>query len=119
MPRVILSSIRRSGDDSFEVHNLDFLEICTFVFIIRIFLHSNMFRWCYRSMRWRMRPTGEAGNQWRAPCMESWIFENFMEKLKLVDGLAIKFNEISSLARISLPRGATLVIYVTRRALCL
>ena len=46
-------------------------------------------------------------------------FRKFYEKLKLVDGLAIKFNEISSLARISLPRGAALVNYMTRRALCL
>ena len=79
MPRVILSSIGRSGDDIFELHNLDFLETCTFVLDSRIFRKSNMFRWWYRSMRWSMRPTGEAGNLWHAPCMESWIFENFMK----------------------------------------
>ena len=46
-------------------------------------------------------------------------FLKFHGKLKLVDGLAIKFNEISSLARISLLRGAALINYMTRRALCL
>ena len=56
-----------------------------------------------------MRPTGEAGNAGLAPFMESWIFENFIKKLKLVDGLAIKFNDFVSLARISLPRGVALV----------
>ncbi len=50
---------------------------------------------------------------------KSDFFENFRGKLKLVDGLAIKFNEIASLARISLPRGAALINYMTRRALCL
>ena len=46
-------------------------------------------------------------------------FRKFYEKLKLEDGLEIKFNEISSLARISLLRGAALVNYMARRALCL
>ena len=46
-------------------------------------------------------------------------FREFDDKLKLVDGLAMKFNEISWLARIVLPRGAALVKYMTRRALCL
>ena len=44
--------------------------------------------------------------------------QNTIEKLKLVDGLATKFNDIFSLARISLPRGAALVNYVTRKAFC-
>ena len=46
-------------------------------------------------------------------------FRKFHEKMKLVDVLTIKFNEISSLARISLPCGAALFNYMTRRALCL
>ena len=46
-------------------------------------------------------------------------FLEFHRKLKLVDGLAIKFNEISSLARISLHRGTTLMNDMTRRAPCL
>ena len=46
-------------------------------------------------------------------------FRKFHGKLKLVDGLAIKFNEIASLARISLCRGAAIMNYMTRRALCL
>ena len=50
---------------------------------------------------------------------EKSIFFKFHEKLKLLDDLAIKFNEIASLARISLPRGAALNNYMTRRALCL
>ena len=45
-------------------------------------------------------------------------FRKFDEKLKLVDGLAIKFNEFFSLARISLPGGAALINHMTRRALC-
>ena len=36
-----------------------------------------------------------------------------------MDGLAIKFNEMALLALISLPRGAALINYMTRRALCL
>ena len=50
---------------------------------------------------------------------EKLDFRKFHEKLTSVNGLAIKFNEISSLARISLPRGAALVNYMTRKALCL
>jgi len=46
-------------------------------------------------------------------------FRKFREILKLVSVLGIKFHEISSLARISLPCGAALVSYMTRRALCL
>ena len=46
-------------------------------------------------------------------------FRKFHEKLKLVDVLVTKFNEISSPARISLLRGAALINYMTRRALCL
>ena len=46
-------------------------------------------------------------------------FLKFHGKLKLVDGLAIKFNEIASLARISLPRGAALINYMACRAICL
>ena len=56
---------------------------------------------------------------WQSTVHEKYDFLKFHRKLKLVDGLAMKFNEISSLARISLLRGATLIIYVTRRALCL
>ena len=40
---------------------------------------------------------------------EKFDFFKFHEKLKLVNGLAIKFNEISSLARISLLRGAAVL----------
>ena len=47
------------------------------------------------------------------------FFLKFDGQLKLVDGLAIKFDESSSLARISLPRGAALINYMTSRARCL
>ena len=46
-------------------------------------------------------------------------FRKFVEILKLVSVLSIKLNEISSLARISLPYGAAPFSYMIRRALCL
>ena len=46
-------------------------------------------------------------------------FRKFDEELKLVDGLAIKFDEHFSVVRIALPRGASLVNYMARRTLCL
>ena len=45
-----------------------------------VFLYSNTFWWCYKSMTWSMRLTGKTENQWRAPCMETWIFENVIKK---------------------------------------
>ena len=50
---------------------------------------------------------------------EKLDFRKFHEKNKLVDGLAIKFNEIFPRARISLSCAAALVNYMTRKALCL
>ena len=61
---------------------------------------------------------GSRGNV-QNPVHEKSDFLKFHRKLELVDGLAIKFNEIASLARISLLRGAVLINYMTRRALCL
>ena len=50
---------------------------------------------------------------------EKLDFRKFHEQLKLATVLGMEFHEISSLARISLPRGTALVSYMTRRALCL
>ena len=78
-PRVILRSIARHGDGIFRLHFVDLLETCKVVCRTSIFRHSNTFRWCHRSLKWSMRPTGEAEKTSRAPCMESRIFQNFMK----------------------------------------
>ena len=46
-------------------------------------------------------------------------FSKFHGKLKLVDGFGTKFNEVVSLARVSLHRGPVLINYMNRRAPCL
>ena len=108
-PALRLRTNARHDIGSFWSHIVGFLETCTFVWASNIFYNSNTFRWCHRSMKWSKWIAGE-GVMVDQRFFMKHRFWTFHEKLTLVDRLDMKFNEFSSLPRISLVCGAALLI---------